>query len=308
MDIEPLTEVPGNKTVQLVVECPLPWCYELRLYDRLVTVPAAASLLDVLWAAAALDPHDFRYVGVTLWWPRVLHLLHGLTLVPTASSAEARPSPCDPAVPPPRFHTQDTSQGPFLTQVLGLEARQEKRNYWQLLTTHNTPLQMGEWWVGSLGRWQGSPAAPWLLSHPEPLSLSLQVSPTTDPEMGRPSSCASANGRGWGVMAMKPPLRAQDLPAPCFLLSVGQHPKSARGRGRGHTRCLVSYRCSGTGAHRPAAPSVLVPLGNGAGGRWEQPFLGCPKHFWGGQRFGESESALFILSKDQLGSSSSVTP
>lgn len=137
MDIEPLTEVPGNKTVQLVVECPLPWCYELQLYNRPVTVPAAASLLDVLWAAAALDPHDFRYVVVTLWWPCVLHLLHGLTPVPTASSAEARPSPCDPAVPPPRFHTQDTSQGPFLTQVLGLEARQEKRNYWQLLTAQD---------------------------------------------------------------------------------------------------------------------------------------------------------------------------
>ncbi|XP_031983922.1 transcobalamin-2 isoform X2 [Corvus moneduloides] len=101
MDIEPPTEVPGSKTVQLVVECPLPWCYELRLYDRPVPVPAAASLLDVLWAAAALEPHDFK------------------------------------------FHTQDTPQGPFLTQVLGLEARQEKRNYWQLLTAPNTPLQMG---------------------------------------------------------------------------------------------------------------------------------------------------------------------
>ncbi|NWI82736.1 TCO2 protein, partial [Dryoscopus gambensis] len=101
MDIEPPTEVPGSKTVQLVVECPLPWCYELRLYDRPVPVPAAASLLDVLRAAAALEPHDFK------------------------------------------FHTQDTPQGPFLTQVLGLEARQEKRNYWQLLTAPNTPLQMG---------------------------------------------------------------------------------------------------------------------------------------------------------------------
>ncbi|XP_039936921.1 transcobalamin-2 [Hirundo rustica] len=101
LDMEPLAEVPGNKTVQLVVECPLPWCYELRLYDRPVPVPAAASLLDVLQAAAALEPHDFK------------------------------------------FHTQDTPQGPFLTQVLGLEARQEKRNYWQLLTAPNTPLQMG---------------------------------------------------------------------------------------------------------------------------------------------------------------------
>lgn len=55
---------------------------------------------------------------------------------------------------PPRFHTQDTPQGPFLTQVLGLEARQEKRNYWQLLTAPDTPLQMGEWWVGG-GPWGG---------------------------------------------------------------------------------------------------------------------------------------------------------
>ncbi|NXF24692.1 TCO2 protein, partial [Rhodinocichla rosea] len=101
LDMEPLPEVPGNKTVQLVVECPLPWCYDLRLYDRLVPVPAAASLLDVLQAAAALDPREFR------------------------------------------FHTQDTPQGPFLTQVLGLEARQEKRNYWQILSAPNTPLQMG---------------------------------------------------------------------------------------------------------------------------------------------------------------------
>ncbi|XP_031362126.2 transcobalamin-2 [Lonchura striata] len=101
LDMEPLAEVPGNKKVQLVVECPLPWCYELRLYDRLVPVPAAASLLDVLQAAAALEPRDFR------------------------------------------FHTQDTPQGPFLTEVLGLEARQEKRNYWQILTAPSTPLQMG---------------------------------------------------------------------------------------------------------------------------------------------------------------------
>ncbi|NWV05772.1 TCO2 protein, partial [Ptilonorhynchus violaceus] len=101
MDMEPLTEVLGNKTVQLVVECPLPWCFELRLYDRPVPAPAAASLLDVLRAAAAQEPHDFT------------------------------------------FDTQDTPHGPFLTQVLGLEARQQKRNYWQLLTAPSTPLQMG---------------------------------------------------------------------------------------------------------------------------------------------------------------------
>lgn len=119
---------------------------------------------------------------------------------------------------------------------------------------------------------------------------SPQVLLTTDPRMGRPSSCASASGRGWGMMAMKPPLWAQDLPAPCLFLSMGQHPKSARGRRRGHTRYPVSYGCSGMGA-----------LGNGAGGCCEQPFLGCPEHFWDGQRFGEPKSALFIVSKVPAG-------
>lgn len=66
LDMEAPTEEPGNKTVQVVVECPLPWCYDLRLYDRAVPVPAGASLLDVLRAAAALEPHDFKCVRVTL--------------------------------------------------------------------------------------------------------------------------------------------------------------------------------------------------------------------------------------------------
>lgn len=104
LDMEAPTEEPGNKTVQVVVECPLPWCYDLRLYDRAVPVPAGASLLDVLRAAAALEPHDFKCVRVTLGWPRVLPLCHGLSpvptvqlpwgqLCPTASSAEAGPAP-----------------------------------------------------------------------------------------------------------------------------------------------------------------------------------------------------------------------
>ncbi|XP_064530639.1 transcobalamin-2 isoform X2 [Pseudopipra pipra] len=100
LDVEPPTEVPGNKTVRLVVECAQPWCSELQLYDRRVSTPAAASLLDVLGAATAQEPHF-------------------------------------------RFDTQDTPQGPYLTQVLGLEARQEKRNYWQLLTAPSTPLLTG---------------------------------------------------------------------------------------------------------------------------------------------------------------------
>ncbi|NWS57945.1 TCO2 protein, partial [Chunga burmeisteri] len=41
------------------------------------------------------------------------------------------------------FDTQDTSQGPFLSRVLGLEARRQKRRYWQLLTAPSTSLQMG---------------------------------------------------------------------------------------------------------------------------------------------------------------------
>lgn len=102
LDMEPLAEVPGNKTVQLVVECPLPWCYELRLYDRPVLVPASASLLDVLQAAAALEPHIFKYVGVMLWWPHALHLcpvldslqfaLHS-SLGSSSVPVEVRPSP-----------------------------------------------------------------------------------------------------------------------------------------------------------------------------------------------------------------------
>ncbi|XP_074777367.1 transcobalamin-2 isoform X2 [Athene noctua] len=98
---EPLTETPGNMTVRLVVECPEPSCPQHRLYDQLVPVSAGASLLDVLRAATAQEPHDFT------------------------------------------FDTQDTPQGPFLSSVLGLEARQQKRNYWQLLTAPSTSLQMG---------------------------------------------------------------------------------------------------------------------------------------------------------------------
>uniref|UniRef100_A0A8B9MT15 Transcobalamin-2 n=1 Tax=Accipiter nisus TaxID=211598 RepID=A0A8B9MT15_9AVES len=48
-----------------------------------------------------------------------------------------------PPLPPTRFDTQDTPQGPFLSRVLGLEARQQKRSYWQLLTAPSTSLQMG---------------------------------------------------------------------------------------------------------------------------------------------------------------------
>ncbi|NWX18241.1 TCO2 protein, partial [Aegotheles bennettii] len=56
------------------------------------------------------------------------------------------------------FETRDTSQGPFLSQVMGLEAQQKKRSYWQLLTAPSTSLQMGEWW--SQGRCGGVPSSP----------------------------------------------------------------------------------------------------------------------------------------------------
>ncbi|XP_069727123.1 transcobalamin-2 [Phaenicophaeus curvirostris] len=41
------------------------------------------------------------------------------------------------------FETQETLLGPYLTRVLGLEAQQQKRSYWQLLTAPSTSLQMG---------------------------------------------------------------------------------------------------------------------------------------------------------------------
>ncbi|KAM6340415.1 transcobalamin-2 isoform 1-T1 [Alca torda] len=41
------------------------------------------------------------------------------------------------------FVTQDTPQGPFLSRVLGMEARQQQRRYWQLLSAPGTSLQMG---------------------------------------------------------------------------------------------------------------------------------------------------------------------
>ncbi|XP_056205941.1 transcobalamin-2 [Falco biarmicus] len=58
---EPLPERPGNKTVQLVVECPELRCSQHRLYDQPVSVPASASLLDVLTAAAVQGPSNFTF-------------------------------------------------------------------------------------------------------------------------------------------------------------------------------------------------------------------------------------------------------
>ncbi|NXF38001.1 TCO2 protein, partial [Nyctibius bracteatus] len=58
---EPLPEVPGNMTVQLVVECPQPRCPQRRLYDQPVPAPAGTSLLDVLRVAAMQGPHNFTF-------------------------------------------------------------------------------------------------------------------------------------------------------------------------------------------------------------------------------------------------------
>ncbi|NXV45540.1 TCO2 protein, partial [Uria aalge] len=98
---KPPAEMLGNMTLRLVVECPEPRCPQHQLYNRTVSAPAGASLLDVLRAATMQGPPNFTFV------------------------------------------TQDTPQGPFLSRVLGMEARQQQRRYWQLLTAPGTSLQMG---------------------------------------------------------------------------------------------------------------------------------------------------------------------
>lgn len=119
--------------------------------------------------------------GVTLWWPHVLHLgwAHpACSSLGSSSAPELRPDPHppDPAVPTPSFHTQDTFQGPFLTEVQRLEARQDKRNYWQLLKAPNISLEMGEWWVGVPGEVAGVPHSPMAAVSPQtivPLSTGI---------------------------------------------------------------------------------------------------------------------------------------
>lgn len=49
-------------------------------------------------------------------------------------------SPCSA----PRFETQDTAYGPFLTSVQGMATRPREQHYWQLLSGLGTSLQMGE--------------------------------------------------------------------------------------------------------------------------------------------------------------------
>ncbi|NWH68837.1 TCO2 protein, partial [Geococcyx californianus] len=99
IDLAPLPEARGNKMVRVVVECPKLQCPQGRLYDQQASVPASASLLDVLREATTQGNFTFE--------------------------------------------TQQTPQGPFLHRVLGLEAHQQKRSYWQLLTAPSTSLQMG---------------------------------------------------------------------------------------------------------------------------------------------------------------------
>ncbi|NXH21297.1 TCO2 protein, partial [Bucco capensis] len=101
ISLEAPCKPPGNMTVRLVVECPLQQCDQQQLYKQPVPVPAGASLLDVLRAAATQEPRNFT------------------------------------------FGTQDTSQGPFLTRVMGRDAQQKKHTYWQLLTDPNTSLDLG---------------------------------------------------------------------------------------------------------------------------------------------------------------------
>lgn len=160
-------EMPGNVTVRLVVECPEPRCPQHRLYDRMVPAPAGASLLDVLRAATVWGPHNFTYVaphaGIGGDPLGSLAVTPGLAtcpapvpwshpgphrLAPLAADLpqrqQCRTRTLTPPLPPARFDTQDTPQGPFLSRVLGLEARQQKRSYWQLLTAPSTSLQMGE--------------------------------------------------------------------------------------------------------------------------------------------------------------------
>lgn len=63
--------------------------------------------------------------------------------VPSAVSlGPLSPSPCSA----PRFETQDTAYGPFLTSVQGMAVRPKEQHYWQLLSGLGTSLQMGEWW------------------------------------------------------------------------------------------------------------------------------------------------------------------
>lgn len=135
---EPLSELPGNKTVRLVVECPLPPCPERWLYDHPVLVPASATLLDVLRAATEQGPPDFTYVTLTPSVAVPCAPIRGL-IHPAVLGLDPHPH-----LPPTRFDTQDTPQGPYLSGVLGLEAQQRKRTYWQLLTAPSTSLQMGE--------------------------------------------------------------------------------------------------------------------------------------------------------------------
>lgn len=138
--------------MRLVVECPEPQCPQGRLYDQPVPAPAGASLLDVLRAAAAREPHDFTYVALPAGagGPSGVPACHTWGGQVSCTRATGSPVLAVPwwephrAVPASRFDTQDTPQGPFLSSVQGLEAQQRRRSYWQLLSGPSTSLQMGE--------------------------------------------------------------------------------------------------------------------------------------------------------------------
>ena len=165
-ELTPEMPMPGNMTVRLVVECRKPRCPQHQLYNWPVPAPAGASLLDVLRAATVQGHHNFTYVasrarvggpsGVPACRTRGGHVpcTHATGSprfpVPGSLGSSSAPLPAvprlgpHPPLPPTRFDTQDTPQGPFLSRVLGLEAQQQKRSYWQLLTAPSTSLQMGE--------------------------------------------------------------------------------------------------------------------------------------------------------------------
>uniref|UniRef100_A0A8C3Y5L7 Transcobalamin-2 n=1 Tax=Catharus ustulatus TaxID=91951 RepID=A0A8C3Y5L7_CATUS len=109
-----------------------PWALQVFLATGTCQTESAFSQ----GMAALLE--NLEAFGTAATMAQVLPVLHGRSYLDIASMhCQDEPGRSQ------GFHTQDTPQGPFLTQVLGLEARQEKRNYWQLLTAPDTPLQMG---------------------------------------------------------------------------------------------------------------------------------------------------------------------
>uniref|UniRef100_A0A663LX48 Transcobalamin-2 n=1 Tax=Athene cunicularia TaxID=194338 RepID=A0A663LX48_ATHCN len=144
--------------MQVVVMCRggLGWAYSRAMaallghLDAFSTAATMAQVLPVLHGRSYLDIASMRCQEEVATCPAPMPRAHPSPqhLAPLAADlphcwqcwGRTRSSPL---LPPTRFDTQDTPQGPFLSSVLGLEARQQKRNYWQLLTAPSTSLQMG---------------------------------------------------------------------------------------------------------------------------------------------------------------------